>query len=197
MIKSAPRRTYRQILAWATAAALVVTLTACEDRDSASSDDAPSSETLTSQQTDAPAPDQDAEGSTQPADEQESAATPMEAAFAAGRSVVCTYTYEAYDATTTLRSKEMFRIDQHTQGGLAHVVRGPEDTLIWIDGMVEAMVFDTEAYEQDATGQYPTFEPRDFDDETLFADGTCQAQAAAEDALFELPSDMTAAPAQP
>lgn len=121
----------------------------------------------------------------------------MEAAFAAEQSVVCTYTHEAYEATTTLRSMEVFRIDQHTQGGLAHVIRTSEETLTWIDGMTEAMVFDTEAYEQDASGRYPMFDPSDFNDQAFFADGTCQAGPATENDIFELPANMTSAPAQP
>ncbi len=111
--------------------------------------------------------------------------------------VVCTYTHRSYDATTTLQSKAVFRIDQQTQGGLAHVIRGPERTLVWIEGMTEAMEFDTDAYEHSNPELYPRFDPAEFDLDTLFADGTCRPDSAAEDAVFELPDDMTSAPATP
>lgn len=121
----------------------------------------------------------------------------MAAAFAAGQSVVCTYTHEAYDATTTLRSMEVFRIDQQTQGGLAHVIRTAQETQTWIDGMTEAMLFDTEAYEQDASGRYAIFDPSEFNHEALFTDGTCHVEPAAGDEIFELPAGMSSAPAHP
>lgn len=123
--------------------------------------------------------------------------SPMDTAFAARQSVVCTYTHEAYDATATLLSKDVFRIDQQTQGGQAHVIRRPGHTLVWMDGMVEAMEFDTSTYERDPSHAYPTFNPSDFDLDSLFTDGTCQHDSAAADAVFELPADMTSAPATP
>lgn len=129
--------------------------------------------------------------------EKDPVASPMDTAFAAGQSVVCTYTHEAYDATVTLRSKDVFRIDQQTQGGLAHVIRGPEHALVWIDGMVDAMEFETDAYEQETSGLYPNFDPSEFDIDALFTDGTCQPDSAADDTVFELPVDMTSAPATP
>lgn len=144
-----------------------------------------------------PAPDQVSDAPSATAREEAPAASPMKAAFAAGQSVVCSYTHEGYDATTTLRSKDVFRIDQQTQGGLAHVIRGPEHTAVWIDGMTEAMEFDTDAYERATPGRYPRFDPSEFDLAALFADGTCQPVSAAEDAVFELPTDMTSAPAAP
>jgi len=131
------------------------------------------------------------------AGDRDPAASPMDAAFAAGQSVVCTYTHEAYDATTTLRSKDTFRLDQQTQGGPAHVIRGPEHAVVWIDGMTTAMEFDTDAYEQSTPGRYPTFDPSEFDVDTLFADGTCQPVPAVDEAVFELPADMTSTPTVP
>lgn len=97
----------------------------------------------------------------------------------------------------SLISAEVFRIDQQTQGGAAHVIRTSEETLTWIDGMTEAMLFDTEAYEQDTSGRYAMFDPSEFNNEALFTDGTCRAEPAVEDEIFELPADMSSAPAQP
>lgn len=145
----------------------------------------------------APAPDHVSDAPSASAGEDEPAASPMEAAFAAGQAVVCSYTHEGYDATTTLRSMDVFRIDQQTQGGLAHVIRGPEHAVVWIDGMTEAMEFDTGAYEQATSDLYPNFDPSEFDVDALFTDGTCRPGPAAEDAVFELPTDMTSAPATP
>lgn len=119
--------------------------------------------------------------------------SPMEAVFAAGVDVVCTYTYEAYDATTTLQSKEVYRIDQSAQGGMSHVIRGPERTYVWVAGMSEAMEFSTADYEAVTTGEYPTFDPAEFDTDELFNDGTCRAGEAGEGA-FELPAGMTSTP---
>ena len=121
--------------------------------------------------------------------------SPMDAAFRDGQSVVCTYTYEAYDASTTLRSKDTYRIDQQTQGGPAHVVRGPQLTYVWIEGMAEAIEFDSDVYAGLAAGQYPMFDPVEFDTPDLFDDGTCQVVAAADESLFKLPADMASAPA--
>lgn len=125
---------------------------------------------------------------------QEPSSSSMDAAFAAGESVVCTYTHEAYDATTTLKSREDFRIDQQTQGGPAHVVRGQERTYVWIDGMSEAMEFDTGTFEGLSAGTYPAFDPDEFDREDLFADGTCKAVGPADESLFTLPNGMTSTP---
>ena len=150
-----------------------------------------------SEPTVAPVPDGSSSTSTQPEGESDSVASPMQAAFAEGKSVVCVYAHESYDSTATLRSMDVFRIDQQTQGGLAHVIREPDNSLVWIDGMTEAMRFKTAIYEQDASGQYPTFNPVEFDTEALFADGTCQVEAASEDQIFELPTDVESVPAQP
>lgn len=197
MKRSTSHRSYRQISAWAAAATLAVALTACESVESASDSEAKSSESSSHQQAGTSSSKQDTEDSALPADEQGTAASPMNAAFATGQSVVCTYTHEAYEATTTLRSMEVFRIDQQTQGGAAHVIRTSEETLTWIDGMTEAMLFDTEAYEQDTSGRYAMFDPSEFNNEALFTDGTCRAEPAVEDEIFELPADMSSAPAQP
>ncbi|WP_061961256.1 hypothetical protein [Demequina flava] len=147
--------------------------------------------------TQAPVPDQDSGTPALAMDDDEPALSPMEAAFADGDAVVCTYTHKAYDATTTLRSKDVFRIEQQAQGGLAHVIRGPDRTLVWVAGMTEAMEFDTDAYEEAAPARYPGFEPADFDDEALFAEGTCQRDAPVDDSLFELPADLPSAAATP
>lgn len=120
--------------------------------------------------------------------------SPMDAAFNDGRSVVCNYTYEAYDATTTLQSKDVFRIDQQTQGGPAHVIRGQERTYVWAEGMTEAMEFNTGAYDGLPAGKYPSFDPAEFDTTDLFADGTCDAVTPADESLFTLPTGMTSTP---
>lgn len=136
MKRSTSYRSYRQISAWAAAATLAVALTACKSVESASDNsEAKSSESSSHQQAGTSSSKQDTEDSALPADEQGTAASPMNAAFATGQSVVCTYTHEAYEATTTLRSMEMFRIDQQTQGGAAHVIRTSEETLTWIPDM--------------------------------------------------------------
>lgn len=126
---------------------------------------------------------------------QDPVSSPMDVAFSAGKSVICKYTYEAYDATTTLQSKDNYRIDQQTQGGPAHVIRGPERTYVWVEGMTEAMEFDTHSYDGLPAGEYPSFDPAEFDTADLFADGTCEAVPAADDSLFKLPANMTSAPA--
>lgn len=145
----------------------------------------------------APTPSASSVPSASSANEEDPAVSPMDAAFAAGQSVVCIYTHEGYEATTTLRSMDAFRIDQQTQGGPAYVIRTPEHALVWIDGMTEAMEFDTGAYEQAESGLYPTFDPSEFDIDALFTDGTCTPDSAAEDGVFELPANMTSAPATP
>lgn len=126
---------------------------------------------------------------------QDPVSSPMGAAFSDGKSVICSYTHEAYDATTILQSKDVYRIDQQTQGGPAHVIRGPERTYVWAAGMTEAMEFDIDVYEGLPTGKYPSFDPAEFDTADLFNDGTCEAVPAADEALFTLPADMTSAPA--
>jgi hypothetical protein len=114
----------------------------------------------------------------------------MEGAFSAGKWVVCTYTSEAYDATTTLQSKSVYRIDQQTQGGPAHVISADSSTFVWIEGMTEALELETATYQADSDGQYPIFDSADFDTVALFDDGTCTAAPAGDESLFDLPDGL-------
>lgn len=118
----------------------------------------------------------------------------MDTAFENGKSVECTYTYEAYDAKTTMRSREIFRIDQQAQGGLVHVIRGEQSTLLWVDGMTHAEEFDTDVYENQAPGRYPTFDPADFDAATALDPDVCVEIPAVGDEMFTLPADMDSVP---
>lgn len=121
----------------------------------------------------------------------------MDAAFSAGKSVECRYSYEGYDGTATLRSKVNFRIDQQMQGGMVHVIRDPNASLVWVEGMTGAMEFDTSAYESAEPGKYPNFSPAQFEAALLDDHTTCVEIPAAGDEFFTLPTGMTAAPATP
>lgn len=122
-------------------------------------------------------------------------ATSMAEIFDQGQWVECRYTVEGYDATTTLKSKTLYRISQQTQGGLSHVIHDGRTTFLWIDGMTQAEKFDNDTYELlQEPAFYPTFDPELWDAAMADDPGTCDGIPAADDALFTLPEGMTTTP---
>lgn len=115
-------------------------------------------------------------------------------ALSNGQFVECTYTHEGYDTKVTLRAMNDFRIDQDTQGGRAHVVRGPQTTWVWIDGMQEAYKYSTSRYEAIARDQmYPMFAPGDFFGDSAPED-TCTTKMSVDEGIFRLPGGLPATP---
>lgn len=121
--------------------------------------------------------------------------TLMERAFAAGKSVECNYTYEAYDSTTTMKSTTVFRTDRQMQGGLAHVIRGETKTYAWVEGTSVANEYETDDYESRDPTLFPQFDPVEFDEASTLDPTVCVEIPQADDELFTVPPDMTTTPA--
>ncbi len=125
------------------------------------------------------------------------AAWSMDAVFDAGKFVECRYTYEGYDGTATMKSRNLFHIVEDAQGGTVHVIRDEQTSLVWVDGMTQALEFDTDEYESQPPGSYPTFIPAEFEAAMEVDPTTCVEVPSADNQLFELPAGMTSTPGTP
>lgn len=125
--------------------------------------------------------------------------TGMAAIFADGGSVECHYTVETYfDATATLKSMDVFRVDQPVNGGPSHFIQNEDLTLFWVEGMEEAEKWDTAEFKAaDFEPQYRNFDPAEFDAAMADDPDLCVAIPKADDAMFELPAGMGTYPGVP
>lgn len=121
----------------------------------------------------------------------------MDTAFNAGKSVECYFSYEAYEGTATLKSKDIFRVDQESQGGLFHIIRSDETTYLWFEGMTQAEEFDTSEFLDLRDPLLNAFDPAAFEAVLVDDPSTCVEIPAASDELFTLPDGMTSSPGRP
>lgn len=136
------------------------------------------------------------EASEQPED---APASSMGKIFADGQSVECHYTVETFfEATATVKSMEVFRVDQMVNGGPAHLIQNEQFTLFWMEGLDEAEKFDTAEFKSSGFEPlYKNFIPAEFDAAMADDPDICIAVPKADDALFELPAGMTTTPGVP
>lgn len=118
----------------------------------------------------------------------------MDTAFDNGKSVECHFSYEVYDGTATLKSRDVFRVDQASQGGLFHIIRSGPTTYLWFDGMTQAEEFDTDVFKGLTDPLLNAFDPAEFDAALKDDPTTCVEIPAASDDLFTLPEGMTTTP---